>query len=379
MNPDIRRFIDLMRSGMWNVEPDCSLFASGDADWKMIFNLSRSHSVISWVYDGIEMLPSELKPPKGLLMKWFSLVLQVERANRHINSRLVELALLYEKNNIPFVLLKGQGIATAYPNPDHRQPGDIDVYIGPDNYKKANNLLQDNGAVRNHKEDVNDKHCNLNWNGVTVENHIDVAKFAAPEYSKAWKGFFRRSFDGISVKREFSGINVMLPSPYFNSIYLLVHILQHLQTSGIGLRQICDFMTVIRSNSESFNREEWIKDINLLGLDRAYTLFSYIAVKYFGLDRDMFPVYDENKAADADELFEDVVISGNFGREWNNSRLVREPFLKRNFHILLWVLKRYRFARKIYPVEAWHKMLFIIRTGIRHKVELLMSVIGLRK
>lgn len=365
---DRKRFLNLLRSGMWNVRPDLRLFADGKTDWNYIFMMSGRHSVVGWVYDGMEMLPDGMKPPRRLVMEWYTVVVRIENMNRRLNDGISGLAGIYGGRGIDFILLKGQGVASAYPNPMHRQPGDIDVYVGRENYRAANTALEEDGGIASHKESLNDKHRHFKWKGLIVENHRDIVRLSTKSYSKAWNAFVERHLHEGNRELEIGKSEVKLPSDYFNSVYLLLHILQHLMSSGIGLRQVCDWMTVVKRGYGDFARDEWMHDIKSLGMERPFELFSYIAVELFGLEKEMFPFYDENCREPALMLADDIIAGGNFGKEWSDERPVTGPRIKRNFVLLSWVLRRYRKVRKIYPVEAWNHTLVTIKNGILRNI-----------
>lgn len=54
-----------------------------------------------------------------------------------MNMTLQLLVLTLRKAGIEPVLLKGQGLSRYYPTPELRQCGDIDIYVGEENYEKA--------------------------------------------------------------------------------------------------------------------------------------------------------------------------------------------------------------------------------------------------
>lgn len=367
------RFLNLLRSGIWKTEPDLRLFSGKDIDWDFIYRMSVRHSVVAWIYDGVEMLPYELQPGRDIMMKWYSVVVRIEMTNRKLNKGITEIAGLYKNANIDFVLVKGQGVASVYQKPEHRQPGDIDVYIRREDYEKANAVLSGNGADIPHKSASRDKHVHFKWNGLIVENHVAIVKFSTESYSRAWDDFMERKLYVDLDSVDFNGIRVCVPSDYFNSVYLLLHILQHLLTSGIGLRQVCDWMTVLHHGAHHFDRLEWKKDIKVLGLEKPFGVFAYIAVRFFGMDMNLFPYYDEKYEKLAFSLFDDILDGGNFGREWIHKRHASSPRWKRNFFLFMWIMRRYIKVRKIYPVEAWNSARNIIRNGILHNIELILG------
>ena len=126
-----RTFLTLVRSGLWNTPVDPTPFSSmNSADWEEIYQLARTQALLAITFDGVLSLPAELRPPRPLYLQWAAKVVQIEQSNLRLNEELPEVFMPYREAGLHPILLKGQGIATHYINPLHRQCGDIDVYIG---------------------------------------------------------------------------------------------------------------------------------------------------------------------------------------------------------------------------------------------------------
>lgn len=365
MDRNRERFFSLLRAGMWSMQPDASLFEGGETDWQCIYAWARHHAVLAWIYDGIELLPQEMRPGRAIMMKWFSVVVQIEKANEVINSRIAELVRLYSSAGIPFVLLKGQGLAACYPHPSHRQCGDIDVYVGRDNYLRANEVLVYDGGVVAEAEDRHDKHTAIKWRGVMVENHQDAARLCTPSYNRHLQTFVRDTMSSAEASFVLSGVSVRVPSPYFNSLYVLIHALVHLLSTGVGLRQICDWACVMRNHASSFDRDKWLEDMDSMGLRRPFAIFGSIAVKYLGLAPEVLPLPCDGFGEDAEFIMDDIFAAGNFGSAWNSERRVNSHPLKRKMYSVYWIAKRYFKVRSVYPVESAYRSVGMFLTGIR--------------
>ena len=76
-------------------------------------------------------------------------------------------------NGVDPILLKGQGIAQYYPNPDFRQCGDIDIYVGKQYFEKACEVVKalatenDMATVKHTK-----KHFHIYLGKVPIELHL---------------------------------------------------------------------------------------------------------------------------------------------------------------------------------------------------------------
>ena len=71
------------------------------------------------------------RQPQKVLLGWMVEVDTLERVNRQHRETLKGLQQIYtQPPSIPFLLLKGIGIADFYPHPEHRIAGDIDLWFG---------------------------------------------------------------------------------------------------------------------------------------------------------------------------------------------------------------------------------------------------------
>ena len=109
------------------------------AEWNALYGLAVKQAVAGVCFYGIQRLPKEQQPPKGLLLQWFALAEQIKQRNRLVNARACELQKLLEDDGLRACVLKGQGVARLYDFNDnvnvkdklgaYRQSGDIDVWV----------------------------------------------------------------------------------------------------------------------------------------------------------------------------------------------------------------------------------------------------------
>ena len=171
-----KQLFNLVKAALWQTAADGSLFGE-QTDWQAIYKLARKQTVMGIAYDGMLTLPAELQPQRALKLQWSNALMQCEDNTHLLNQRIETLFRHYQAAGLKPLLLKGQGVAQSYPHPEHRQPGDIDVYIGEQDYERANQLLAELGGEI---ESESVKHSHGHWQGVTVENHYLLTQFASP-------------------------------------------------------------------------------------------------------------------------------------------------------------------------------------------------------
>ena len=196
-------FFSLVRAGLWGTPADAALFRGlTPAQWQELHRLAHTQSLLAVVFDGLNTLPADLRPPRPLYLQWAAQTLQIEQANDRLDRMIVRLDRLYTDAGLRPVLLKGQGMAACYRQPRHRQCGDIDVYLGKD-----------------------------------VENHRLVNRTNNPLANRRFRRLVREWYPQGTERR----IGMPTPPPTFNALYIFLHAFEHFLNSGIGLRQLCDW------------------------------------------------------------------------------------------------------------------------------------------
>ena len=109
-------------------------------EWKDIFTLAKQQTLVGILFCAVERLPKEQRPPRAILLKWFAATEIIQEKNTKVNIDAVKLCEAIRKDGFRCVVLKGQGIATYYPNPSLRQCGDIDLWIEGGTKKVLNYL-----------------------------------------------------------------------------------------------------------------------------------------------------------------------------------------------------------------------------------------------
>lgn len=359
----LNQFFELLRSGLWERPANISLFQGTETNWQTIYQLAQRQAVLGVVFDGIETLPPELRPPRALYIQWCARVVRIEDANEHLNSVASELSARYKEAKLHLVLLKGQGIATYYPNPKHRQCGDIDVYTGIEQYEQAKQLMQIMGGTPGHEESV--KHANFEYQNAQIEIHRIVAMLFNPAANRKLTRFIGKWVrDDASLHHTtINGNSIPIPAPTFNAVYLFIHAFNHFLSSGIGLRQLCDWARLIKTAANDMDREEVTAQLSSMKLLKAAGSFAYIATTYLGLEPYDIPFPVKSKKEDGEKLLADILMAGNFGQ--HDTRIKPRPkgYWAGKWHTFTRAVKRCNELRQYAPSEAFGYPFFLIRNS----------------
>ncbi len=134
LNNNRLAFFELLRAGLWEKEAWLSQFAT--IDYATILQMAEEQSVVGLVTAGLEHVV-DVKVPQEWVLQFVGETLQIEQQNQAMNAYIAELIGFLRENDVYAILVKGQGIAQCYEKPLWRVPGDIDLLLSRDNYKKS--------------------------------------------------------------------------------------------------------------------------------------------------------------------------------------------------------------------------------------------------
>ena len=305
------QFFALLRAGLWNEEPDVSLFES-NVDWDALLDKAKKQTVLGVIGDGIGMLPAEFRPLPADLHGLKSQLYLIRRSHLLLNTTLKEVCARLREVDIHPVLLKGQGVALCYRYPEQRQCGDIDLYIGPGDYEKACSVVRDFGR-KTGEESESIQHYHFTRNGVTIEIHRLAAYSVVPKVNSNLQKRIASYLQDEAACRYWKEAEVLLPPVNFDAFYLFYHFAKHFMQGGTGLRQICDWARYLHVHQAEVDKERLLADICSLGLMPLWELFGCIAVDYLGLPEQELPGFNADKREKAGRAVALIFQVGNFG------------------------------------------------------------------
>ena len=343
----------------------------GNGEWRAIYEMARKQSLLGVVFDGI-MKMSDVAKMKGesmemdvdLLMTWMGKCKQIEMRNHQLDEAAVKVSAWFRKKGFRSCILKGLGNALMYPHPEHRTPGDIDLWVSgkpSEVIRFIHSIAPDEKASYHHIDFPA-------FNGIPVEVHYRPCYLQNPLHNHRLQKYFRQSAEEQFLhKVRIEDKEVAIPTASFNVIYQLVHIYNHLFQEGIGLRQIVDYYFLIEnlrtdgmessfpSTAHSlFTGYAALQDeLKRFGLWKFAGAMMYVLHEALGLSKDkMITPIDVRRGK---MLLEDILQGGNFGQcdeRYGFGHGVIGHNLQRLFRD--WRLVRY------YPAEAMSEPIFRI-------------------
>ncbi len=365
------QFFELICSGLWGRKADAEMFRDG-ADWNTICKIASMQTLSVILADGINTLPKELMPPSPIAFRLHSALTGTEQAHKKLNGTLAEAVILLKEHDIGSVLLKGQGIAQNYIVPEHRMCGDIDLYVGPENYEMACQVLDGFGKKDGH-ESESEKHFHFERNGVTIEihrhSHVEANPSLNRKYNR-WSDDLLLGKTGTLRSMQTCGVSIDLPPVEFDTMFIYYHLVHHLITGGIGLRQICDWCRHLHVYKDEINTDDISRSLSIYGSIGTWRVIGYIAVHYLGLPQEDMPFYSAGYTTKAARCIDIILRKGNFGRYAEEAgRNMHIFFLFRKIQSCLITLRSEIELLRIAPKEVLQFTPWYIIDGLKRIVE----------
>lgn len=354
-----QQFLELLRSGLWGKPADASIF-QGEIDWKTILRLAKEQTVQVLVANGIETLPKELWPPKVVIFKLMEVRTKTTKMHLLLNSVLAKITTALNAEGIPSVLLKGQGLAQNYLIPESRICGDIDLYVGEENINRAYDII---AALSNEPQEPEEgltgkeKHRHAKVDGVVVEVHRNAISSYDPKQERLFIAWTKEELDShfndsTLPTLDFNQIPVNIPSTNFDAVFILYHAAHHMLLGGIGLRQLCDWVTYLSKYHSEINPKELKASLRRFNMVPVWREFGTFAVNILNLDPQYLPLAPNRLASTkgTEYILNDIFASGNFGHYRHPSNvLVGTNVIKRKWHNCVISTKRFINLARLFP------------------------------
>lgn len=296
---EIKVLLALLAYEMFNREIKID---ASTVNWTAVLDEANRHRVTALLYPAVRSLNGV---PDEILDKLCCIAITTAAASETMLKKQQDILNLLEAHQIPCAILKGTSVACCYPHPELRTIGDIDILIDEECIEHATECLNEAGFVLEHDTKV---HLSFFGQGVEVELHRAISEF--PELPK---GTYTASLMVDALKHlhceGVSNINFRCLDFQYQMVSLLAHIERHMQNSGIGLRQICDWAMTIDVHRADIGAKElcMLEQCGLLYFAKVVTS---MCEKYLGLSPCSWTsnVPDDLK----DALLTDLLKSGNF-------------------------------------------------------------------
>ena len=359
-------FFNILKSALWGSDDRLDASCLSRDDVMAALRIAKSQTVLGMVANEVmqtSSLSCLLNEADKAGMKRF--VMSNLTTGQMLNNALINIVLELRKYGIEPVLLKGQGVAKYYPMPELRQCGDIDVYVGQDNFSKACEVIGEMSSPEDHQGDIPSlKHFHTRIGHAFIEIHRYTDVYWPKRYDRVYQKISDAGMHSDLVPLDFFGVPVMSPSVDFNVFFIFNHFWHHFIADGVGLRQLCDWVRLMHVNHGKINLDYLSDVLCKMRLMKEWQVFGYIAVNTLGLPADEMPFYDPKYKKTAEKVLELIMLEGNFGKE--NMKGYNRP---KGYVAGKWYSFKKRFGRNlrvlsIFPMESFRHITKVFICGI---------------
>lgn len=281
LDKDTLYFIRLVSSGAGlGAAPvsDTAGTAVTPGSWERIYRMAADHGLSAVVWDGICRLPAAQQPPRETRIRWALSAEKLEERYRHQQQTASKLAARFSEEGLRMLLLKGLGLSRDYPIPEHRECGDIDIYLYGQS-DKGDRILHEIGA---HLYFDVPKHSEYVWDGVLIENHRTILNVRRNRTERELNAVLVRLLEKEGTHGLAPGIQA--PRATFNAIFLIRHAAVHFQKEGIVLRHLCDWACFLTRHWDEIDHALFRTAMEDYRMDRFADLMTAAAVEYLGAE-----------------------------------------------------------------------------------------------
>lgn len=305
MNLNERALVELLKYGL-GYSDEC--FIPHKVDWQWVQETSYQHCVEAIVFDGIQRCYDENVSllDSDRTLDWYGQVTKQEDIYHQHKTAITELASFFHQYNIRMMVLKGYGLSLYYPVPCHRSCCDIDIFLFGDR-KRADRLLSEKLGVS--IDTSLHRHTVFKYRGLSVENHFDFlnryAHLSNRKINRRLKDMLSQS---ICTKIN-DGVDIWLPSPDFNALFVLRHMAAHFAGSALKIRQVLDWGLFVEKCHDEVDWRSLSSFVEELNMHHFLGAVNYICYCKLGFNKSLFTFYEDESFGEC--VFRDLLDMEN--------------------------------------------------------------------
>ena len=309
----------LLRHSLWNIDMPAKTI--GVSEYRKVLELAKEHTVSALVSSPVingNVSLSDRCDEARLRQTVVMEMLQNEQIHRALYVKfrrlLHELAALFRKNDIHYVVFKGVAVASHYATPYLRTMGDIDFYVVPTDFERAILVIEREWHV-NVERDETDKHYNFDWQGIRFEMHHRIETFGRRSAQRKFDIWMEKTVLYDVATLDFDGELLNVLPPVADVVVVFKHMMNHLLVEGVGLRQVVDLAILLDDYKQCINTPELRVRLQSLGYLDAFDVVVTMLHENLALPCAMqYAPLKKRDVNSAEHMLALIMESGNFGR-----------------------------------------------------------------
>lgn len=346
-----QEFLQFIHSAVFNVPLDFNGQEWAHERIEKVRELGRKQASEGLVVKGI--MDAGIKLGRPDLVDLIGARQSIWQGNLELDQAVADLSSSLHDAGIRIWVVKGQTVATLYPEPKSRSCGDIDFLCHPDDWDKAVAYFADEHSVV-FDAPVTPKDEEFTLGGIKYEMHRSLVMLSSLRHQRYWDTVVMDEILASDESIEICGVKVPILPPTINALYVFAHIFGHFISEGIGLRQFCDWALVLKHYKTRIDVARLEAHLEGIGFKKAFIGFGAILTDYLGLPSEDFPFeIPQEFHRRAGSLWKNILELGNFGK---NKKYLRSSGPIHGFQHL-WRIAGQAIKFHYYaPSESWWKI-----------------------
>lgn len=261
MKPNEKLIIQYLDAALKGEKCDSSKLTLSELEY--LYEQGRAHQIHTLIFSALDSMKTLQIAAPELMANWTKETIMLSYTQKANLQQVVHVLKQMEAEQIPVIPLKGVFLRNLYPRPDLRLMGDADLLVHESDLEKVKQLL-----VKEGYEEVLDTHSYhvafTHPKYMSIEVHWALTNHRSFNASAAIA--FENNVFNHALKAQIGEANVLTLSLEDEFIYICMHMAKHLNYSGFGLRQICDFYLVFRSRQDIFDWTYLTTQLKAIGL-----------------------------------------------------------------------------------------------------------------
>ena len=309
-------------------------------EYKEIFELAEKQGVVGLIIECL--VNNQVKLKKKCVIHMMKMKNSLIKKNKKLNERAVEIGKLFDDAGFNYCIIKGQGNNLMYPNPMSRTPGDIDIWV-KGSRKQISNFIKEKCP------DARDGRVHIDFpffEDAVVEVHYTPSVLSNPISNKRLQKWIKENAEtqySHKVNLPETEGTISIPTPEFNIIQQLAHIMSHFFIEGIGLRQFVDYYFVLKKARHDVDYEKTLRQLGLLRFAQGVM---WVEKSVFEIEDDYLITKPNEKIGKL--ILNEIVEGGNFGRHDERYASRKSGYLARGATDVVRLLK----LSSTFPSEA---------------------------
>ena len=356
------QYFALLRAALWGAP-----FAiDGPIDWEAVMQIADFHGNSVLLADLAAKMDDDNLPSPKMLAKMQTVMRDNLVHHLRLRQILVSAVKLLREHGIEPILLKGFGLASLYPNPSLRQFGDIDIFVGLDDFHEACALLRTLPGGYNWGEEVDSgKHYNIEFGQYPMEIHRVSSDLEDAKEQSLYAAMEQEGLLNHPQRIDFDGFEISIPSKEFAVFFTFYHAWHHFLTTGVGWRQLSDVAMALHAYHGQLDIEKLRRWLDSLHLMQPWHAFGYLIVDRLGLPAIEMPFYDSAYRRKAAKIYRYIMKEGNFKRvnSFKNKNPRRRVWRKIHSFICIFIDFFHRVG--VFPVVAFRELRLAFKVGLK--------------